>query len=188
MCSLVIDCCHSGVQGQGLRALERHRGTASTRCETSAGMMGGTRPLSPPPRRPTASRCAASSSSAGDVAETSGLGAAESQGVGADALDVADGQGTVCHRSGSRLLRGDDVVRPRRRRRGCRGARGVRGSAAACSRSQVTSTFSEGHGDVRFKGRDGSRYASFKRDKTGREARSRSSTWMPTMSRGGSRS
>lgn len=43
----------------------------------------------------TASRCAASSSSAGDVAETSGLEWLESQGVGADALDVADGQGTV---------------------------------------------------------------------------------------------
>ena len=43
----------------------------------------------------TASRCAASRSGAGDVAETSGLEWLESQGVDADALGVADGQGTV---------------------------------------------------------------------------------------------
>ena len=41
------------------------------------------------------SRCAASRSSAGDVAETSGLEWLESQGVDADALGVPDGQGTV---------------------------------------------------------------------------------------------
>ena len=42
-----------------------------------------------------ASRCAAPRSSAGDVAETSGLEWLESQGVDADALGVAEGQETV---------------------------------------------------------------------------------------------